>query len=82
MDKLVKIWDIGEKSAHFVTEYNDLNVGAILSLTANPDLPFIIAVGGDNNKSENFKIIDISQTKLGLYLINKVLIIKLNISIH
>jgi hypothetical protein len=47
-----------------------LNVGSILSLNANPDLPFVIAVGGDNNKSENFKIIDISMSKNGKYIID------------
>ncbi|CAG2167284.1 unnamed protein product [Oppiella nova] len=62
-DKLVKVWDVDDKSAHFITQFSDLNIGAVLSLSPNPDLPFIIAVGGDNNKAENFKIIDISKSK-------------------
>ncbi|XP_054159225.1 periodic tryptophan protein 1 homolog [Oppia nitens] len=62
-DKIVKVWDIDDKSAKFITQFSDLNVGSVLSISANPDLPFIIAVGGDNNKSENFKIIDISKSK-------------------
>lgn len=69
MDKMVKVWDIGEKSAHFVTEFSDLNVGSILSLSANPDLSSVIAVGGDNTKSENLKVIDICHSKQGLYSI-------------
>lgn len=63
IDKLVKVWDVDEKHAEFITEFSDLNVGSILSLSSNPDLPFVISIGGDNNKSENFKIIDISMSK-------------------
>ncbi|CAG2100292.1 unnamed protein product [Medioppia subpectinata] len=63
IDKLVKVWDVDDTSAHFITQFSDLNIGAVLSLNCNPDLPFIIAVGGDNNKSENFKIIDITKSK-------------------
>jgi len=62
-DKVVKVWDIDENGAKFVTQFSDLNIGSILSLSPNPDLPFVIAVGGDNNKTENIKIIDISKSK-------------------
>jgi len=56
---------VDDKHAEFITEFSDLNVGSILSLSANPDLPFVLAVGGDNNKSENFKVLDISMSKRG-----------------
>ena len=66
---MVKVWDVLQDGAQFIAEFPDLNVGSILSLSSNPDLPFTIAVGGDNNKAENFKIIDISKLKTGSYLL-------------
>lgn len=64
---MVKVWDIDENGAKFVTQFSDLNIGSILSLSPNPDLPFVIAVGGDNNKAENIKIVDISKSKQGKF---------------
>ena len=64
-DKLVKVWDIKESEAKFIKEIEP-QVGTILSLSANPDYPFVFAVSGDSN-ADNFKVLDISLYKAGLY---------------
>lgn len=60
-DKLVKVWDVKENQPKFVKEI-DPQVGTILSLSANPDYPFVFAVSGDNI-AENMKVLDISTFK-------------------
>lgn len=60
-EKVVKIWDLCENEVKFIKE-TDPQVGTILSLSANPDLPFVFAISGDNN-AENLKIVDISEFK-------------------
>lgn len=62
-DKSLKIWKVTPKGAEFVKELQP-QVGKILSVAANPDLPFVFAVGGDNG-AQNFKVIDISTSKDG-----------------
>lgn len=37
-------------------------------LAANPDIPLVFAVGGDN-KAHNFKVIDLSEISTGMYFI-------------
>lgn len=61
----LKIWKVTENKAQFVKEIQP-QVGKILSMAANPDLPFVFAIGGDNG-SNNFKTIDISTFKDGKY---------------
>lgn len=58
-DKKVKVWDVGSDKATFVSDMPRVKVGKILTLAANPDEPFVFAVGGDA-KSDNFKVLDIS----------------------
>lgn len=65
-DKLVKVWDVKENQPKFVKEI-DPQVGTILSLSANPDYPFVFAVSGDNI-AENMKVLDISTFKAGKFL--------------
>lgn len=65
-DKLVKVWDVQENEAKFIKEI-DPQVGTILSLSANPDYPFVFAVSGDN-VAENMKVLDISTYKAGSHL--------------
>lgn len=66
-DKLVKVWDVKENEPKFVKEV-DPQVGTILSLSANPDYPFVFAVSGDNI-AENMKVLDISNFKAGTFLL-------------
>lgn len=65
-DKLVKVWDVKDNIPKFVKEI-DPKVGTILSLSANPDYPFVFAVSGDN-VAENIKVLDISTFKAGKFL--------------
>lgn len=62
-DKKVKVWDVGADKANFVVEIPKVKVGKVLTLAANPDEPFIFAVGGDA-KADNYKVLDLlsSQT--------------------
>lgn len=60
------MWDVQENEAKFIKEI-DPQVGTILSLSANPDYPFVFAVSGDN-VAENMKVLDISTYKAGSHL--------------
>ncbi|XP_044255821.1 periodic tryptophan protein 1 homolog [Tribolium madens] len=56
-DGAIKVWDYTENEATFVYE-KDFNLGTIQCLDLSPDLPFVIAAGGDN-KSNNFLVHDL-----------------------
>ncbi|KAI1298413.1 Periodic tryptophan protein 1 -like protein [Halotydeus destructor] len=61
-DKKLKIWDVGTEKANFTEEFPRVKVGRILGLAANPDEPFVFAVGGDA-KTNNFKVVDLLTLK-------------------
>ncbi|EFA02231.2 periodic tryptophan protein 1 homolog [Tribolium castaneum] len=56
-DGTIKIWDYTENEATFVFE-KDFSLGTVQCLDLSPDLPFVIAAGGDN-KSNNFLVHDL-----------------------
>lgn len=58
-DQKIKVWDTASNRMKLVHEYDQANVGKIFALSANPDLPFVFAVGGDN-RLKNLEVIDIS----------------------
>ncbi|KAK2588421.1 hypothetical protein KPH14_004420 [Odynerus spinipes] len=59
-DSVVKVWDILDNKDPCVVWEKKTNLGALQCLAANPDSPFVFAVGGDN-KAHNFKVIDLSE---------------------
>jgi len=61
-DRTLKVWDVAADKATFIAELPKLKVGKIWSLAANPDEPFIFAIGGDA-KSDNFRVVDITTAK-------------------
>jgi WD40 repeat protein len=58
-DQKIKVWDTAKNRLQLVHEYEQANVGKIYALSANPDLPYVFAVGGDN-RLKNLEIMDIS----------------------
>lgn len=59
-DGVMKVWDILDNRDPCVVWEKKTNLGALQCLSANPDSPFVFAVGGDN-KSQNFKVMDLSE---------------------
>lgn len=62
-DGTVKIWDCNETGPSMVHEA-DFSAGVIHSLELCPDLPFVLAVGGDN-KSNHFLVYDLRNIDVG-----------------
>ncbi|XP_043499562.1 periodic tryptophan protein 1 homolog [Polistes fuscatus] len=59
-DSIIKVWDILDSKNPSIIWEKKTNLGALQCLAANPDIPLVFAVGGDN-KSHNFKVIDLSE---------------------
>lgn len=59
-DSIIKVWDILDSKDPSIIWEKKTNLGALQCLAANPDIPLVFAVGGDN-KSHNFKVIDLSE---------------------
>lgn len=59
LDHCIKIWDILDNRPSLIHEVK-LKLGKLHCLAASPDSPFVFFVGGDN-KSHNFKIIDLME---------------------
>lgn len=63
-DGLVKIWDCAESAQPNLVYEKDFSMGLIHCLELCPNLPFVIAAGGDN-KSNNFTVFDVQNIDLG-----------------
>ncbi|KAK1119634.1 hypothetical protein K0M31_013054 [Melipona bicolor] len=59
-DGVIKVWDIINNTEPWFIWETKTNLGSLLCLASNPDSPFIFSAGGDN-KSHNYKILDISE---------------------
>ena len=59
-DRVLKVWDIAGPQPQFVSE-RDMKLGQLHDLSACPDAPFVVCVGGDK-KDDNFKVWDIRET--------------------
>ncbi|KAF2882098.1 hypothetical protein ILUMI_24101 [Ignelater luminosus] len=57
-DGLVKIWDSAESTQPNLVYEKDFSMGLVHCLQLCPDLPFVVAAGGDN-KSNNFTVFDL-----------------------
>jgi len=60
-DKSMKVWDISGPQPSFVTE-RDVKLGALHTVQACPDAPFVVCMGGDK-QSDNFKVLDLRESQ-------------------
>jgi len=58
-DKMLKVWDISGPQPAFVGE-RALGLGTLHTLSNCPDVPFVVAAGGDKS-SDNFKVMDLRE---------------------
>ena len=63
-DGYVKSWDIVEGTPSLVYTHDQKRLGSILCMDACPDLPFAVAIGGDN-RSHNFAVVDVLNSTAG-----------------
>lgn len=60
-DKVMKVWDIAGPQPSFVAE-RDVKLGALHTVQACPDAPFVVCMGGDK-QSDNFKVHDLRESQ-------------------
>merc|ERR1711874_548458 len=59
MGKMLKVWDISGPQPAFVGE-RSLGLDTLHTLANCPDVPFVVAAGGDKS-SDNFKVMDLRE---------------------
>ncbi|XP_018320830.1 periodic tryptophan protein 1 homolog [Agrilus planipennis] len=57
-DGSLKVWDMNEESEPVMAVNKEFDLGVVHCVELCPDLPFVIAAGGDN-KSKNFLVYDL-----------------------
>ncbi|KAJ9576066.1 hypothetical protein L9F63_007031, partial [Diploptera punctata] len=57
-DGYLKSWDIAEGTPSLVYSHDQTNLGSLLCLDSCPDLPFVVAIGGDK-RNHNFTVLDV-----------------------